>query len=188
MYKTELMEQILKSPMAQDIVQKVSPIYGEAYTVLWLYQVIGTVLDKMDEWTGSLKDQVVPQTATWSLPYWEEQYGIVTEPSWSYERRRQNIINKYMTRAPVNPKRMEKIVSVAANADARVEELTGKNCFTVYISSSKDAVDEEFVKKEIDTAKPAHLIYTIIYEQYVEGAVYVGGTIQTAKEITLTQF
>lgn len=188
MYKTELMEQILKSPMAQKMVQQVSPIYGEAYTVLWLYQVIGAVLDNMKEWTDSLEKQVVPQTATWSLPYWEDQYKIFADPSWDYERRRQNIINKCRTRAPMNPYRMGQLVSVAAGADARVEEFTGKNKFTVYISANKDLVDEAFVRKEINASKPAHLIYDIIYERYVPGENYVGGIIRTYKEITLAQY
>lgn len=188
MYKTELMEKILKSPKAWEIVQKLSPIYGEAYVALWLLQVIGTVLDEMDEWASSLRDQVTPNKATWSLPLWEEQYHLVTDPTWSNERRRNNILNKCVTRAPINPKKMESIIEVAANADARVEELTGKNRFTVYISSVPGKINEELVKKEINTAKPSHLIYNIVYEKYVEGAVHIGGTIHTAKEITLTQF
>lgn len=188
MYKTELMEAILQSPMAQKVVQEVSPIYGEAYTVLWLYQVIGSVLDKMEEWTGTLEQQVVPQTATWSLPYWEEQYKIASDPSWTYERRRQNIVNKCKNRAPINPQKMANIVAVAAGGDARVEELTEKNHFTVYISARQDMVDEAFVKKEIDTAKPAHLRYDIIYERYIDATYHVGGAVQTSKEITLTQY
>lgn len=188
MYKTELMEEILKSPMAQEIIQKVSPLYGEAYTVLWLYQVIGTVLDNMSEWVSSFEAQVVPQTATWSLPYWEDQYKIASESSWSNERRRQNIINKCKTRAPINPYRLESIISVAAGADARIEEFTGPNKFTVYISSTQDLVDVDFVKKEINAAKPAHLICDVVYEQYVEGVQYIGGAIQTTKEITLAQY
>lgn len=188
MYKTELTEKILQSPMAQKAIQQVSPIYGEAYVVLWLYQVIGMVLDDMAEWTESLEQQVVPQTATWSLPYWEDQYKIYADPSWSIERRRQNIINKCRTRAPMNPYRLAGIASVAAGADARIEEHTGKNKFTVYISAKEDLVDEEFVRKEINAAKPAHLIYDIIYEHYVTGENYVGGIIRTAKEITLAQY
>ena len=188
MYKTELTEEILKSPMAQTFIQRISPLYGEAYTVLWLIQAIGTVLDSMEEWTGSLEKQVVPQTATWSLPYWEEQYGITSDPSWTYERRRQSIINKRMNRAPINPTRMANIAYVAAGVPARIEENTGKNKFTVYISANKELVNEELVRKEIDNIKPAHLIYDIKYEQYIEENHYVGGIIQVSKEIKLVQY
>lgn len=188
MYRTELMDEILKSPKAQEIIQKLSPVYGDAYTALWLFQIIGTALDLMEEWTESLADQAVPQTATWSLPYWEEQYNISADPSWSYERRRQNIINKCITRAPINPSRMASIASVAAGVDARVEEHTGKNHFTVYVSAKPDMVDENYIRKEIDAAKPAHLIYSVVYEQFVENTYYMAGVIQTAKEITLTHY
>ena len=188
MYKTELIEQILTSPKAQEIIQKVSPIYGYAYTVLWLYQVIGTVLDSMEEWTAGIEKQVVPQSATWSLPLWEEQYRVFVDPTWSNERRRQNIINKCSTRAPMNPAKIESIASVAAGSDARIEEHTGKNHFTVYISSNPALVDEKQVKREINSAKPAHLIYSIVYERFVESTQYTGGIIQTAKEITLVNY
>lgn len=188
MYKTELMEKILTSPMAQNIIQKVSPIYGEAYTVLWLYQAIGSILDDMKEWTDSIEKQVVPQTATWSLPYWEEQYNVGADTSWDYTRRRQNIINKCRNRAPFNPYKMEKIIAVAAGGDARIEELTGKNHFTVYISAKKSLVNEKFVRLEIDRVKPAHLIYDIVYEQFIEDSMYIGGAIQTAKETTMKQY
>lgn len=188
MYRTEMIEEILKSPTAQRIIQMVSPIYGEAYTVLWLYQVIGAVLDLMDEWTDSLALQVVPQTATWSLPYWEEQYGIVPNPSWNMERRRQQVVNKMRSRGPMNPYKVAQIVSVAAGADSRIEERTGKNHFTVYINSMPSMVDEAAVRKELNIVKPAHLIYDIVYEQYVPGTVYTGGIIRTFKEVTLTHY
>ena len=94
MYKTELMEQILKSKKGQELVQMMSPIYGEAYVALWILEAIGRVLDEMAEWSESLADQTRPATATCSLPYWEKQYSTVPDPSWDIERRRQNIINK----------------------------------------------------------------------------------------------
>ena len=47
---------------------------------------------------------------------------------------------------------------------------------------------EALKEKEIDAAKPADLIYDIVYERYVVGSSYIGGTIQTAKEITLKQY
>lgn len=187
MYRTELTEEILKSPMAQKIIREISPLYGEAYTVLWLIQVIGTVLDSIVEWSEDLEKQVRPQTATWSIPLWEEQYRISAEPGWTKERRRQNIVNKCATRGAMNPNKMEKIVSTAAGAAARIEELTGKNHFTVYISAKQDLVDEELVLKEINKAKPAYLIYSVIYERFVESTNHIGGAIYTAKEITLSQ-
>lgn len=169
MYKTELTEQILKSPMAQTFIQRISPLYGDAYVVLWLIQAIGTVIDSMEEWSGTYEKQIVPQTATWSIPFWEEQYGIVADPSWSDERRRQNIVNRIKYRAPINPKKIEEIASVAAGHPAEVEELTGKNKFTVYI---RDLVyDLEPIRTAINEVKPAHLIFDLVVGELAESFI-----------------
>ena len=69
MYTTELMQEILQSQAARDILDELSPIYGEGRVALWLFQVIGAELDDTREWTAEVMDQVVPHTATWSLGY-----------------------------------------------------------------------------------------------------------------------
>lgn len=167
MYRTELMDEILKSPMAQNIVQLVSPIYGEAYTVLWLYQAIGTILDMMDEWTGSLQDQVHPQTATWSIPYWEKQYGITPDPSLSTEQRRSNILQKFRTKGQINPKRMEDLISVIAGYSTQIYENISKNKFRVAIRGYVDDLTLAEIYSLIKEMKPAHLIYDVIIAEVV---------------------
>lgn len=166
MYKTELTEKILQSPMAQKVIQEISPIYGEAYTVLWLIQIIGAVLDKMNEWTGSIAEQVVPQTATWSLSYWEEQYDIYADPSWSIEKRRQNILNKCRKRAPINPKKLEDMLSELLGSPVSIRENVAKNTFEVvteeYIRDLSEAIEL------LDKISPAHLIYRFNAEVKVQ--------------------
>lgn len=184
MYKTELMDKILKSPKAQEIIQQVSPIYGEAYTVLWLYQVIGEVLDTMTEWAESLELQVVPQTATWSLPYWEEQYKIVADPSWDDERRRQNIVNQMRNRTHINPKKLEEIVSLAAGEKAEVEELTGKNRFSVYIRGLVEDLDA--IRAVINEVKPAHLTFDLRVSEQVKTSLGFNEKITASEQETYT--
>ena len=45
-YKTDLMEQILTSESAKQMIDYVSPIYGKSRIGLWLFQVIG--LEKLN--------------------------------------------------------------------------------------------------------------------------------------------
>ena len=188
MYETELMREILKSPMAQKMIQEISPRYGNAYVFLWIMQVIGIEWDEMQEWAESYRLQVVPQTATWALEYWERQYNITPTPDWSYERRRKNIITKRNSRGPMNPAKLETIAEVAAGFPARIKENTAKNEFTIYISATKDIVDEEAVRAAVQNAKPARLTFKIIYEQAVSATQYMGGIIrQKREEITLHQ-
>lgn len=189
-YSTDLMNQILKSPTAQKIVQGLTPKYGEAYAILWLFQVIGTQLDKLQKWISwdeteitSIKAQVVPQTATWSLPIWEDAYNIVPSPEWDLDRRRQNIVNRKWQRAPMNPYKVEQILAVATGCDVRIVERTGRNRFSVYISSMP--VDVEQVKNQLNEIKPAHLIYNVTFEQYTTCELYVGCMLHASKVISL---
>lgn len=187
MYTTELMNQILTSPLAQKIVQNLPPRYGDAYAALWLFQIIGLELDEMYQWAMGVRDQVVPQTATWSLPLWEQLYGIIPDQSWPDERRRQNILNKMHERFAMNPKRAENILSVFAGADVRIKERTGKNQFTVCINSTPYLADLSSIMQRLDEIKPAHLIYDIVFERYARCKLYFAGIIRTAKVIHLRQ-
>lgn len=188
MYETEKMRQILTSPKAKEFIQNISPRYGEAYVFLWLLQVIGLEFDVVCEYFEEYEKQVVPQTATWTLDYWEKQYGIITEPSWSASRRRENIINRMHGNGPMNPAKMVKIASVASGFPCRVDENTGKYEFTVCISATPDTVDEEAVRNAINHSKPAWLRCNIAFEQAVSSTQYIGGIIRRQqREITLQQ-
>ena len=69
-YRTKLTDLIITSEQAKEILNIISPIYGDDYVSLWLFQIIGTQLDKPVKWIDEYTQQLVPQTATWALPYW----------------------------------------------------------------------------------------------------------------------
>lgn len=187
MYETELMRSILKSPMAQKMIQQITPRYGNAYVFLWLMEVTGLEWDDIIKWAEELRLQVVPQTATWSLEYWERQYRITPDPAWSIEQRRQNIIRKMTGKSPANPAKVQHIVETMTGLQARVQENTGKNHFTVYISGFPEDVDEEAIRKALRKAVPARLLFTIAFEAFTKGQTYTAGRIQTIKEYNLQQ-
>ena len=168
MYYTELMKEILTSERAQTIVQQISPRYGDAYVSLWILQAVGSVQDEMKEWSESLADQTRPETATWFLPYWEQEYGIAGDSTWPIERRRQNVINKIRNRAPMNPTKLADIIAVASGAKVEIEENTGKNHFTVHLSGVTKIENLDYIRKEISKAKPAHLIYDLDIREVTE--------------------
>ena len=186
MYKTEMMDKILKSPMAQQIIQQVSPIYGEAYTVLWLYQIIGTVLDQMQEWTDSLAQQRRIKTATWSIPYWEEQYGITPDASWDLEQRRQNVIAAKRYKAPINPKKMEDLISAIVGLPVTVTENIRKNTFLVNI----EGYTQEYARAvaNIENMKPAHLIYEIKVSEMTQSKLNVYSKILVSEQTEYSVF
>lgn len=64
---TELTKKILTSENAEKMLSMVTPRYGDSYTMLHLFNAFGKVLDIFDVLVKEFKDQVVPQTATWSF-------------------------------------------------------------------------------------------------------------------------
>lgn len=88
------MDEILKSQTAQRIIDFVAPIYGNGYVALWMFQAIGKPLDAIASFADSLREQTIPQTATWSLPIWEQEYGVTPDPAWTDAQRQANLVSK----------------------------------------------------------------------------------------------
>lgn len=160
--KTEMAEEILTSDEAKTIYNMVSPIYGESYVALWIFQAIGKELDAAKEIAMGLFSELHPETATWALPLWEERYGITPGADWTLERRREAVINKRKFNAPITPKKMSEMASALVGVPVDVIENTGKNRFTVYVRQNTTVEKFASAKEALDEAKPAHLIYDIV--------------------------
>lgn len=189
MYDTEMMRRILTSPMAREIVNQLSPIYGEARVALWIFQAIGAELDDMRGWAQEIMDQVTPHRATWTLDYWEDELGIARDPTLSTGKRRERILSYMRYRAPMNPYTLSRIASAAAeDAECRIEERTGMPAnFTVWISAFPSESDIKKIRSAVDRAKPARLSFDVKYEQYASGMIYSGGSLQLSYDITMRQ-
>lgn len=178
-YKTELMEQILTSPQGQRVIQTVTPMYGESYAALWLYQIIGLQLDEIRRWTLEYQKQVVPQNATWTIAYWEKEYGITPEPYWTLEQRQKNIVNRMYHILPMNPARLASIASTAAGVPVEILEGLGQNSFDVLVRRNTDKFQR--AKEEIEKFKPAHLIFTIHMAKLADAPLPVFGAVRACQ-------
>ena len=186
-YTSKLMQEIIKSEEAKKILDYVSPIYENSYLGLWLFEVIGQELDDLNQVVDSFEQQVVPQTATWALQYFEAQYGIPTNESLPIQQRRDAIILKIKTRAPMNPAKMADIIKTAIGADVRIEENVAKNTFAIIVSDTPNETEKMKIREVVDKSKPAHLIYRIEFEQHTNGNIYYGGVFAVGKELTMVQ-
>jgi hypothetical protein len=187
-YNSDKIQQILSSPEGKKFLDYISPIYDEAYIALWIFQAVGLQFDDLETWTEDFIKQVVPQTATWSLPYWEAEYKIPANPSLSITQRRNTLIAKLRTRMPVNPYRIALIAKTICGCSCRVVENTAKNTFQLYISApGSTGIDEAAIKTAVRQLKP-RLICEIKYEQFVSSNLYAAfayseGVIFTGKQV-----
>lgn len=174
-YTTDLMKEILQSAEARKIVDYISPIYGESYIGLWLLEAIGTELDKAALWTEDILKQVSPDSATWSMYYYAQSYGVKSDPdllkippgkpkedldqgvSAKLELTRQEVLNKLSERAPFYPGRIENMVLTLTGKEAKLAERAGENTFDLKFVGFVSALILQDLYKLLDQVKPAHL-------------------------------
>ena len=184
---TDLMLKILKSPEAKAIVQRLSPVYGEAYTALWIFEILGREWDDLGRYSDEMLLQVVPQTATWSIPYWEDKYGVARNENLTLEQRRQNVLNVMRTRGPENPYRLAQTVSSITGCKCEIQERTGKNKFTVVISADADPNNFDMAYKAIKEMKQAHLIFDVNIKEDLAAQVRMAASMTNYSEEILNR-
>lgn len=155
---TKMMRSILTDEMAQKIIDYVSPVYGNSYVGLWIFQAIGTLLGEVYDKCSSLRYDTSPATSTLLLDYWEDHYGLPKDSSLTIEQRRSRIARKIYYRGPCSPATLAAAVS-AALGGIRVEirENVSKNKFAVLLY--KAVTDVSPAVAVLERMKPAHLIY-----------------------------
>ena len=157
---TEMMQAILTSPTAQKIIDYVSPVYGESYVGLWLFQAIGTVFDDVVGYSETLRTETNPITSVLLLDLWGKHYALPADSSLTTEQRQARLTAKIQSRGPCNPARLAAAVSAAIGGiEVRIRENIAPNTFLVeiqdYIPSIAPAV------AVLEKKKPAHLVYQI---------------------------
>lgn len=159
-YQTELMRSILTNEKAQKIIDYVSPIYGNSYVGLWLFQAIGTALDEVCTIAEQLRYETTPNTADLLLDYWEKAYGIAPDSILTKEQRRNRILTKTQSHGRVNPARLSAAVSMAlGGVDVEITENVDQNTFLVNILEYVDSISPAIAV--LERMKPAHLVYRI---------------------------
>lgn len=160
-YTSRFIQEILKSPAAKRGLDYITPIYENAFVALWLMQAIGIQTDLLIQWVEEYKAQILPQTATWSLPLWEAEYGLQGGDALSDGERRKRLLTTIRGRAPMNPKKLAGLLTVVADAKEEIviQENTGKNRFSVETGEAFTHGQVLKMRPVLDEYKPAHLIY-----------------------------
>jgi len=165
-YTSPLIKEILKSESAKRALDRISPIYMDSKIGLWMLESIGTELDELRNLTQDMTTQILPQTTTWAIDYWEKEYGISVNKDLPLEQiRRPRLLNKIRARAPMNPQKLVSLIKTEINNQSIPIEITEnvhKNTFRIMITPGSFHTDWKQVFKLVDRVKPAHVIYFII--------------------------
>lgn len=159
---TQLMVQILKNKIAQRIIDYVSPVYGDGYVALWIYEAIGIAFQDVSLLAEGLRYETNPITTDLLMDYWEDHYQLSRDSSLTMEQRRFRLLEKIRYRAPCNPARLAAALEAVLWVPVELTERVAKNTFQVEIQGSvPDLRKLLHAISVLEKRKPAHLIYRI---------------------------
>lgn len=155
------LERFPENRVSKRMISRVSPIYERSYVAKWLYEVMGREVDDAEIRFSELREQANPETATWALRYWEQRYGIETNENRSLAARRADIIARRGARAPMNPARVEAILSAMTGRAVHVEENVAPYTIRVDIEAGGEPLDYSAVVDRLKRIKPSHIAFQL---------------------------
>lgn len=156
----DIRHEILTSELGNQMLDMVAPTYDRSKVALYLFQALGTEFQPIVDFVlDDFIKQIFPQTATWGLDYWEEEYGIITDKSKTIEERRAYFMGLKFYRPSTTPKRIEKMVTSFTGFDCVVDEGIAPNTFRVTIYGYPKNIKS--VKDLLNQKSQAHLIYEL---------------------------
>lgn len=173
----DLRDIILTNDAARRMLNRVSPIYEDSFVGLWLYEIMGREFQAIWDTMDDFPNQFYPETATWSLPYWEQRYGLIVDESLSTEARRQRVIDARDKSGRANNYRIE--TWLAEKSGAEVEVIDNVDDFTFAITLATEShllptFDINEAIAYINKRKPSHLSYVFRHMIEKNIDIYVG--------------
>ena len=166
------MDNIITSPEAEAFLRMVTKgFYHNSFMGLWIYEVIGREWDEMRAWAEGMKEEIHPQTCTWSIPIWEWVYGFEPDDTLQLEYRRQRILAKIVAVKLINPEIIRRGVAALIGAEpenVEVDPKAGPYRFDVIIHPTGAPFPYNRIAPYIREIKPSHLRFEAAVETKVE--------------------
>ena len=159
---------------AKEMMEMISPIYDDSYVMKWIMEVIGRPLSKAEDIVDELVKEAFPETCTWTIEYWEDQYNIPHNRSLTIQQRRDQLIQKLNYRRPMNPVRICQLIAVVTGTKVELIENVAKNTFEIDILD--DDADVTAVQKLIYDIKQSHLTCALGVRSDTKICITVGQT------------
>ena len=187
--KEDLREKILTNELGNRMIDMVAPIYDQSAISLHVFQSIGVILSKETEFVEKdFINQIYPQTATWGLKYWEDEYGITTDESKTIEERRSYLMLVMSKKLPIIPYTIRQIVYGITQCDSKVYENVQPNTIKIVINGYVPGMITA-LKKELDKLLLAHINYVIQMSEHYEitASTYTGGGVSTMERFIIEE-
>ena len=143
--------------------EKVPARYRKNAQTAALLDTLGLSAQEMAELVEDVKKQFFITTATWSLPLWEQQVGIVPAASATEQDRRNAIQARLLAGGTTNAETICRMATAMTGYDARVIE-NDDYSFTLEFLGETDGIAElelSGLTDAVNLISPAHLRFII---------------------------
>ncbi len=151
-YKPDLMRYLPHFYVSSTIMKAIQDAYAEE---------LGQVYYFLNDF---LKQFLTPTTATWGLAFWEQELGLKTDISKSYEERREIIMARLRGIGTVGKNVLISAASAFSGGDVDVIEYPAEHRFVVkFIGTLGVPKNMASFVEMVEDVKPAHLTYSFEY-------------------------
>jgi len=159
MYERDLVAEIIKSPTAEKALNRVTKgFYDNSYIALWLMEVIGQEWDDMRAFIDGMANERFPWKSTWALPIWERVFGIEPDDSIPTPLRQAALMARQSDHPPINPERIENMLSLITGGSVQVTENVAPNTFYVLFDEGVTPImNHRKALRALRAIKPSHL-------------------------------
>lgn len=147
-----------------DLSKYVPPFIYQIPEMKAIYDAQGAELGSIYYYIQDLINQCFIDTATWGLIYWEEEYGIATNLSLSYEQRREILKAKKRGQGTTTKAMLKNAAEAFSGGEVNIIANNSDYSFTVQFVGVKGIPRnmQAFINM-LEDIKPAHLGYTFKY-------------------------
>lgn len=119
-------------------------------------------IDKLKDSINDLVANLYVKTATWGLDYFEEELGLETDKSKSYEERRERILAKKRGQGTTTKAMLKSTAEAFSGGEVEIIELFNDYTFKLkFIGTKGVPANLEDFRSVIEEIKPAHLAYVL---------------------------
>ena len=151
-YKSDLMRYLPHYYVSSTIMKAIQEAYSEEFGYVYYF---------LEDF---LKQFLTPATATWGLAFWEQELGLKTDTSKTYEERQEIILARLRGMGTVGKDVIKRAAEAFSGGDVDVIEYPAEYRFVVKFIGVRGIPKNmaSFIEM-IEDLKPAHLTYSFEY-------------------------
>lgn len=147
-----------------DLKQYVPSFISEIIEMETIYDLQGAELGGLLCYLDDIFKQFFIDTATWGLVYWENEYGLETNLTMSYEERREVIKAKKRGQGTTTKEMIKNVAEAFSGGEVNIIEDNANYSFIVqFIGIKGIPKNMQIFKNMLEDIKPAHLAYSFKY-------------------------